>query len=219
MPRCSSGAVESEASLERMSRQRSDCARIRRMSSARGSSGASSLASSCATSAIVASGVPSSCAAAAARPSSAERCCSRCSTSSVAGERIGELPRLLARRGTRRSAMKSERADERHPHAADIVQRHVEGLARETTAAARARRRATVVAASVIAPSRNVLSGGSVVAETMHRPEQQDGERVLQPAGQVEQAGELQRGRRRGARRPVRIEPVGRREDERAARD
>ena len=50
------------------------------------------------------------------------------------------------------------------------------------------------------------------------RPEQQDGERVLQPAGQVEQAGKLQEVVGEKQRRPVRVEPMRRREGERRPR-
>ena len=52
-----------------------------------------------------------------------------------------------------------------------------------------------------------------------HRPEQQDGEGVLQPAGQIEQAGELQEIVGEKQRRPVRVEPVGRPERRAAGRD
>ena len=71
------------------------------------------------------------------------------------------------------------------------------------------RKTRTVAAASVIAPSRNVLSGGCVVAETITGPSSRMANGFSQPAGQVEQAGELQEVVGEEQRRPVRVEPVG----------
>ena len=84
------------------------------------------------------------------------------------GERIGELARLLRdAEGVERH--ERQRADERDPHAADIVQRHLE-LSFGNQGSGRCTKTSTVAAPSVMAPSRNVLSAGCAVAETMTGP-------------------------------------------------